>query len=218
MRNILWIIGFFLMSFGTQAAMRAEYRLMILGDSLSAGYNLPAGDSYGTQLQSALIKAGYTNVTIINNSKTGETTNGAIARLASAIDERPDGVIIELGINDALRGAKISDIQKNLEKIIQTFKTNSIPVMLIGMQIPTRGGVYNQQFIQMYKDLAAKYDLYFYPFFMKDVLKINLVQMTFDQTLLQGDGAHPTQKGVTVMVDNTLPTLIAFLKKQGVRK
>lgn len=218
MHNILWIIGLCLISLGTQAAIPAEYRLMIFGDSLSAGYNLPASDSYGAQLQSALTQAGYTNVTVINNSKTGETTTGAIARLASAVEKRPDGVIIELGINDALRGAKISDIQKNLEKIIQTFKTNSIPVMLIGMHVPTQGAVYNQQFVQMYKDLASKYDLYFYPFFMKDVLKINLAQMTFDQTLLQGDGAHPTQKGVAVMVDNTLPTLIAFLKKQGVRK
>lgn len=218
MKKILMILGLCLLSVTTFAATPAEYRLMIFGDSLSAGYNLPSADSYGAQLQAALNKAGYTNVQVINNSKNGETSAGGITRLASAINERPDGVILELGSNDALRGSDVASIQKNLETLIKSFQSNNIPVLLIGMQIPTRGSVYNQQFMKMYQDLASQYGLYFYPFFMKDVLKINLIQMTFDRTLLQNDGAHPTKKGIGIMVNNTLPTVIAFLKKQGVRK
>lgn len=207
----------FILCFMCLNAQAAPYRLMIFGDSLSAGYGLPATDSYGTRLQSALDKAGY-DVTVINNSKSGETTTGGLNRITQVLSDKPDGVILELGINDALNGSDIETIQKNLQTLVTTFQSHNVAVMLVGMQVPTRDTIYRQKFIQMYKDIAAQNDLYFYPFFMKDVLKINLAQRTFDRTLLQADGAHPTAKGVLIMVENTLPTVIAFLKENGVQK
>lgn len=202
----------------THAAL-PEYTLMVYGDSLSAGYRLPANESYANQLQDTLKKAGYVNVRVTNFSKSGETTSGGLTRQQTALNQAPNAVILELGINDALQGIDLSTTQKNLKNLIEKFQTQNIPVILIGMQAPpTRDAVYRQNFNRMYQDLAKEYNLYFYPFFMKDVLKINLRQMTFDTTLLQSDGAHPTAKGVSIMVENTLPTVIAFFKNQGIQK
>lgn len=192
---------------------------MVYGDSLSAGYNLPPQDAFYTQLQEALRHYGYKDIEVIHQSKSGETTTGGVRRMQQAIDLKPDAVIIQLGSNDAFQREPVASIEKNFETMITAFQSKGIPVMLIGMQAPpTLGGQYRSQFAKMYQDLAKKYDVILYPFFMKDVIKVNLGSLTQDMTYVQADRIHPNKQGVAIMVKNVLPSVILFLRQNNVPK
>lgn len=195
------------------------YRLMVFGDSLSVGHRLPVKDSFYRRLEDALHDKGYKNVTVLNASKSGETTAGGLKRVANALNKKPDAVILELGSNDAIAGTSISTIQKNLESIITSFRQKNVPVMLIGMRIPPfKDPAYSQQFTAMYNNLAKKYNLILYPYFMKDVIRIRPVSLSYDTTYVLNDNVHPNAKGVQLMVKNVLPDVIKFLNQNGVRK
>lgn len=204
----------FIMFIGT--AMAKPFYLMVYGDSLSAGYGLSAHEAFYSKLEKALKTQGYPNVVVVNASKSGETTSGGLKRMSQALQKKPDAVLLELGINDALRNVPIETIQRNLQKMITQFDQANIPVFLIGMQIPgIQNPVYAQQFSRMYQQLAKENKLALYPFFMKGVLKFKMGLQGMDTTYLLSDNAHPNAKGIDIMVKNILPSVKTFLRKNG---
>lgn len=212
------LISFILILFmGFQGAVALDnqvFHLMVYGDSLSAGYRLPEKDAFYSQLEQALKDKGYSNIAVLNLSKSGETTSGGVDRIHNALTYKPDAVLLELGINDALRGVEVATIQKNLETMIVTFQAAGAPVLLIGMQVPpVKDKAYQEEFNEMYQHLAQKYDLILYPFFMNGLFDYTLGQLNFNTAYLQSDRVHPTKDGVQVMVKNILPTVEKFLKQ-----
>lgn len=213
-------LGFLISIFSfhpVQAAEEAPYRLMVFGDSLSAGYQLKKNESFAVQLQQALIDSGFAHVRVINNSRSGETTTGGLKRLSDAIEQRPNGIILELGINDILHGESIPVITKNLSDLIQNFQSNHMAVLLAGMKAPPiTEPVYAQQFEQMYQSLAKKYHIRLYPFFMQALFENAGGRYENALPYLKPDKVHPTNEGVSLMVKHILPTVISFLKQQGI--
>jgi len=179
-------------------------RLLVLGDSLTAGYGLAAGETFPEQLERALQQAGH-NVTVINAGVSGDTTAGGLARLDWALRDDPQLVIVELGGNDALRGLPPEETFDNLDAILERLDTAGISIILTGMQAPRTLGVdYTTDFDQIYPRLASKYKVSFYPFFLDGV--------ALDPALNQADGIHPNSAGVAVIVDRMLPVLESALE------
>ena len=188
-----------------QEAVKA-YKLMIFGDSLSSGYRLPKDDSFPAQLQKALEQKGYTQVEVLNNSKPRETTAGGLTRQAAALKQHPNGVLLELGINDVFMGVSIDNFQKE-----------KVAVLLAGMKAPpVTEPAYAAQFFNMYAALAQKYHLVYYPFFMQGIFEAagNQILQTAPYTL--SDKVHPNATGVDLTVQHILPSVQQFLKQQGV--
>lgn len=214
--RILWILVcvVFLGTVSPQAAAE-PFNLLIMGDSLSAGYGLNAADSFYSKLDKALKAKGYHNLNVINFSRSGETAAGGVQKLSTALAQKPDAVILELGINDALRDQPVETINKNLESLIQTFQNYNIPVLLVGMQAPLiKPAPYQQQFKKMYADLAKKHNLDFYPFFMDGVFKgTSLISLQLPNENVLTDRIHPSAKGVDIMVRKILPTIQRFIDK-----
>jgi acyl-CoA thioesterase-1 len=179
-------------------------RLLILGDSLTAGYGLMEEEAFPMQLQKALQRAGH-NVKVINAGVSGDTTAGGLARLEWALADVPHLVLIELGGNDALRGLPPEETFTNLDAILGRLKEVGVPVILAGMQAPRNlGEDYVAAFNQVYLRLAGKYEVSFYPFFLEGVVQ--------KQSLNQADGIHPNAAGVTIIVDRILPTVESALR------
>ena len=126
-------------SLPVRAAEPATVRLLILGDSLTAGFGLPAAENFPTRLQHALKREGH-HVTIINSGVSGDTTAGGRSRLAWALADKPQGVIIELGANDGLRGIDPATTRANLSDIFSRLAAARIPVLLAGMKAPPNLG------------------------------------------------------------------------------
>jgi len=178
-------------------------KLVVLGDSLSAGLGLPAPDAFPTKLQKALQAKGIA-VDMINAGVSGDTSSGGRDRLDWSVADGTDGVIIELGANDALRGIDPDLTRAALGDIIQRLKARKIPVMLCGMLAPPNYGAdYAARFNSIYPDLAKKFDVPLYPFFLEGVAA--------DAKLNQADGIHPTAEGVDIIVGNIMPTVEAFI-------
>ncbi len=198
------------------AAPVDTFRLMVFGDSLASGHRLPKKDAFYSQLEQALQKKGY-DITVIHASKSGETTAGGLKRQAAALKQKPDAVLLELGVNDAIRGYPIADIRSNLETLIETFQSHQVPVLLIGMQAPpTRPITYQQQFANIYTDLSQQYDVPLYPFFMDGIFtRVPGLPLPVSDKVLN-DNVHPNAEGVALMVDRILPTVQDFLDTQEV--
>ena len=185
-------------------------RLLVLGDSLSAGYGLQPADSFPAQLEEALHDAGY-DVRVINAGVSGDTTAGGLSRLAWALSDKPHIVLLELGGNDALRGLPPAETYANLDAILARLEDHAISVILAGMQAPRNlGEDYTTAFDAIYPRLASKYDLPFYPFFLEGV--------ALDPALNQADGIHPNPAGVREIVRRILPLLHAELDKINPRR
>ncbi|WGD32423.1 arylesterase [Ancylobacter sp. WKF20] len=178
-------------------------RLVAFGDSLTAGLGLPAKDAFPAKLQAALKAKGH-DVVIENAGVSGDTTTAGLARLDWSIPDGTQGVILELGANDALRGLDPAIAEKSLDAILARLKERKIPVLLAGMVAPPNlGGGYAERFNAIYPRLAAKYDVPLYPFFLDGVAgqgKLN-----------QPDGIHPTAAGVDVIVERITPAVERWL-------
>ncbi|MFN4312356.1 MAG: arylesterase [Ferrovibrio sp.] len=185
------------------ASAAPPIRLLAFGDSLTAGYGLPPDAAFPAQLEKALRARGL-NVTVINAGVSGDTTAAALSRLDWALADKPTHAIVELGANDMLRGLPPEQARANLDAILAKLKQAGIPVLLTGMQAaPNLGADYGRRFNSIYPDLAARYGLPLYPFFLDGVAaepKLNL-----------GDGMHPNREGVSVIVDRILPQILRFL-------
>ena len=185
-------------------------RLLVLGDSLSAGYGLKPEDSFPSQLEKAMHDAGY-DVRVINAGVSGDTTAGGLSRLEWALSDKPHIVLVELGGNDALRGLPPAETYANLDSILARLKNRDISVILAGMQAPRNlGEDYTTVFDAIYPRLARKYDLPFYPFFLDGV--------ALDPALNQADGIHPNSAGVREIVRRILPLLETELEKIKTRR
>ena len=177
----------------------APLKIVALGNSLTAGYGLPAQAAFPARLQQALKAKGY-NVNIINAGVSGDTASGGLDRLAWSVPQGTDGVILELGANDALRGVDPKVTEAALTKILDRLSKRRIPVLLAGMQSPRNMGAdYVKAFDAIYPALASRYGVVFYPFFLAGVAT--------DAKLNQADGMHPNAKGVDVIIGRILPSV-----------
>jgi acyl-CoA thioesterase-1 len=182
--------------------------IVALGDSLTAGYLLGPGEGFVPQLQKALQAKGYKDVIISDAGVSGDTSSGGLGRLDWGVGPHTKAVILELGANDALRGIDPKLTRANLEDIITRLQARKIPVLLAGMLAPPNMGAdYGEAFNKIYPELAEKYGLVFYPFFLDGVA-------ANDKLTLQ-DGMHPNPQGVAVMVAGILPKVEALIAKAG---
>lgn len=179
--------------------------LFVLGDSLTAGYDLPVADSFPAQLQRALARAGH-EVRVLNGSVSGDTSMAALARLSWVLPNDLDAVIVELGGNDMLRGVPPAETRKAMEGIVATLTARGLPVLLAGMlAAPNMGPAYGAAFNAIFPMLAQKYALIFYPFFMDGV---------YDQPALKlADELHPNAEGIRVIVERILPQVELLLAR-----
>ena len=184
-------------------------KIVALGDSLTAGYGLPAADGVVPRLQAALAAKGIA-AEIENAGVSGDTASEGLARLDWSVPEGTDAVIVELGANDMLRGIKPEVTRAALDAILSRLAARHIAVMLCGMRAaPNLGADYGAAFDPIYPELASKYGAALYPFFLDGVAG-NL-------SLLQRDGLHPNAAGVGVIVTRILPhieDLIAHIRAQ----
>jgi acyl-CoA thioesterase-1 len=178
-------------------------KMVVLGDSLSAGLGLPASSAFPVRLQKALKDKGIA-VDMINAGVSGDTSSGGRDRLDWSVPEGTEAVILELGANDALRGTDPAVTRAALTDILTRLKARKIAVLLCGMVAPPNyGSDYSARFNAIYPDLAKSFGVPLYPFFLEGVAA--------DAGLNQADGMHPTAEGVDVIVKNILPTVEAFL-------
>jgi acyl-CoA thioesterase-1 len=186
-------------------------RLVALGDSLTAGYGLPLEASFPVILQRGLADKGI-ETTIANAGVSGDTAEDGLARLDWSVAQGTQGVILELGANDALRGLDPGACERTLDTVLMRLKQRSIPVLLCGMYAPRNlGAEYVAAFDAIYPKLAAKYGLLLYPFFLDGVVADRLDGTIGDQKLVQADGLHPTAEGVRIIVSRILPTVERFI-------
>lgn len=172
-------------------------KIVVLGDSLTAGFNLPAGAAFPARLERALRAKGHA-VEIANAGVSGDTASGGLARLDWSIPDGTEAVIVELGANDMLRGLDPKVTQRALDEIVRRLSERRIAVLLAGMRaIPNLGIDYVNGFETIYPEVAAKYDVLFYPFFLDGVAG--------EAKLNQRDGLHPTAAGIDVIVAGILP-------------
>lgn len=205
--SALAAIVFFAM--GAKAAtpdVRGEIRLLVLGDSLAAGYGLPAPQSFTVKLQEALTQRGHA-VRVINAGVSGDTSAGGRARLDWVLADKPQAAIVELGANDGLRGLDVAAMRDNLAAILARFEAAGIKTLLAGMKAPPNyGGKYVTDYVAAFDTLAAENkDVIFYPFFLDGVAAM--------PELNQPDGIHPNAKGVEIVVRNILPAVEQLLAR-----
>ncbi len=194
---VLLMLGGFVSISPGAAKATDMVRILALGDSLTAGYGLPKKDSFPSQLERALLNKGI-SAKVTNGGVSGDTSAGGVSRLDWLLSEGFDGVIIELGANDGLRGLEPKETQKNLNSIINLLKQKNIAVLLTGMQAPPNlGSDYGKEFTEIFSYLATKHKIVFFPFFLEGVATV--------VELNQKDGIHPNLKGVEVIVKNILP-------------
>lgn len=181
------------------AASAAPFRLVALGDSLTAGYGLGPEAGFTVALQKALTAKGL-DVVVVNAGVSGDTADGGLARLDWSLGEGADAVIVELGANDMLRGFDPSITRDALDNILSKLQAKNIPVLLAGMRAaPNLGPDYQKRFDAIYPELASAHKAMLYPFFLDGVAA--------DPGLLQADGMHPNAAGVDVIVGRMLPSV-----------
>ena len=191
---IAWIAA---VSASVAQAAERPIKIVALGDSLMAGFQLPESAAVPAQLEQALRAKGFA-VEIANAGVSGDTASGGLARLGWSVPDGTDAVILELGANDMLRVVPPEVTRKALDEIIRQLKARNIAVMLCGMMAaPNLGPDFVRAFNPIYPELASNHSLVFYPFFLDGIAA--------DPKLNQRDGLHPTAEGVAVIVKRMLP-------------
>lgn len=210
--QIIAVCGALLFGAASPHLAQAESPLHVvaLGDSLIAGYGLAAKDGFVPQLQAALAAQGA-RVEVANAGVSGDTASDGLARLDWSVPEVIDAAIVELGANDMLRGIDPQVTRDALDAILARLAQRHIAVMLCGMRAaPNLGADYGRAFERIYPELAAKYGVILYPFFLDGVAA--------DRTLTQQDGLHPNAAGVAVIVRRILPTMQEFIARVRAQK
>lgn len=185
-------------------------RIAAFGDSLTAGFNLPAPDAFPAQLERALKARGHA-VEVINAGVSGDTTAAALERFDWAIPDDADAAIVELGANDALRGQPPEQARRNLDTILGRLKAKAVEVLVAGIPAPRNwGDDYVRAFDPMFADLAGKHGALLYPFFLDGV--------ALKPELSLPDGLHPNAKGVAVIVERILPKVEELVARAKARR
>lgn len=190
------------------AAQAETYRVVGFGDSLMAGYGVGPGEGFTEKLQAALTAKGV-DAEVVNAGVSGDTSSGGLSRLDWSVPDNTRLVILELGANDMLRGITPDVTRKNLDSMMARLKERGIPVLLAGMRAaPNLGADYQSAFDSIFPQLAEKYGVPLYPFFLDGVAA--------DAQYLQADGMHPNAKGVDRIVERILPVIeMAIAAKPG---
>ena len=184
-------------------ALSKTKTILVMGDSLTAGYGLAETDSSPAQLERSLSKLGR-DVRIINSGVSGDTSAGGRARLDWALAENPDAVILELGANDGLRGLDPRKTEANLGAMIRKIGKQKIPILLTGMRAPPNlGPEYEAEFNGLYRRLARRHKILLYPFFLEGVAAI--------PSLNQADAIHPNAEGVAEIVNRIRPIILQLI-------
>ena len=179
--------------------------LVCYGDSITAGYGLPYGQSYPDDLQKLLNAQGY-HYQVRNMGSSGATTKDAAANLRSVLDLHPAVVIVEFGGNDGLRGLPLDQTRSNLDQILTSLQSAHIKILLAGITLtPNYGPDYIRSFDQLFRDLAAKHHVAFVPMIYKNLIHV--------PGTIQSDGIHPTAKGSQIIATTLLPALKPLLRK-----
>jgi len=180
-------------------------RLVVLGDSLTAGFGVPPGKAFPDQLEAALRARGW-RVDVVNAGVSGDTTGDGLARYEWAVPADADALIVELGANDMLRGLPPDETRQALMAIIEKAKAKRLPTLIAGMRAaPNLGAEYDRAFDAIYPALAEAEGAILYPFFLEGVAG--------DATLNQPDGLHPTVAGVAVVTNRILPYVEDLLRR-----
>jgi acyl-CoA thioesterase-1 len=188
---------------GVSGASATPIRLLVLGDSLTAGYGLPHDDGFQAQLAAALKSGGF-DVTIIDGSVSGDTSAGGLARLEWVLSGGADAAIVELGGNDGLRGLDPKAMQQNLTAILDRLAAAHVKVLLTGMYPPGNFGPdYSREFHAVFDRLGQRPGVLYDPFFLEGVAT--------DPALNQPDGLHPNAQGVARIVARLLPLVTRLL-------
>ncbi len=189
----------------TASAAARTLRLVVLGDSLTAGLGLPPGKAFPDRLQAALRARGW-DVEVLNAGVSGDTAADGLARYDWSVPTDADALIVELGANDMLRGLKPAATKTALSAILDKAQAARLPVLIAGMRAaPNLGGEYGAEFSAIFPDLARAYNAALYPFFLDGVAG--------DPKLNQADGMHPTAEGVDVIVERIEPSVEQLLKQ-----
>jgi len=190
----------------TASTLQPTTKILIFGDSLSAGYGIPLESSWVSLLEQQLVTSKM-STRIINASISGETTGGGRQRLPTLLQKhQPDITIIELGGNDGLRGFPLDVIRQNLASMLSLVKSQNSQALLVGMRIPPNYGPdYTEGFFNLYKVLADEYQVPVVPFFLKGV--------ALKPEFMQNDGIHPNAKGQPTLLANINQVLAPLLQQ-----
>ena len=197
-QSLFCLFLLFIISLNTLATK--QITIMLYGDSLMAGYGLNQNENLSSAL-AAKFSPEETAVLIINASVSGNTTSNGLARLDWSLGESPNIVILCLGANDMLRGIDPKYIKENLNTMISKINESGSKVILAGMRSPkSMGGIYQQRFDQMYREIAEEHDLTFMPFLLEGI--------ALEKKYLQNDYKHPNALGIQVMANNLYPYIL----------
>ena len=198
LQSLFCLFLLFIISLNTLAAK--QITIMLYGDSLMAGYGLNQNENLSSAL-AAKFSLEETAVLIINASVSGNTTSNGLARLDWSLGESPNIVILCLGANDMLRGIDPKYIKENLNTMISKINESGSKVILAGMRSPkSMGGIYQQRFDQMYREISEEHDLTFMPFLLEGI--------ALEKKYLQNDYKHPNALGIQVMANNLYPYIL----------
>jgi acyl-CoA thioesterase I len=177
--------------------------ILAFGDSLTAGMGLPPEAAFPARLEARLHAEGV-GWHVVNAGVSGDTTAGGLARLDSALADKPEIVILELGANDMMRAIEPSVVRANLDRMIEKIQASGAKLLLMGMRAsPNWGEDYQHQFDRIYPELARAHGVTLYPFFLEGV--------AMDPKLNQPDGLHPNKAGVAALVDRIAPVVARLI-------
>ena len=179
--------------------------ILVLGDSIAAGFGLPASEALPAKLEAKLRAEGH-DVRVINAGVSGDTTAAGLARLDWVLGGKPDFAVVQLGANDMLRGLSPAETRKNLDIILTQLDKASVPTLLVGMKAGRNlGADYAKSFDGVFPDLAKTHNIELYPFLLDGI--------ALDPRFNQGDGIHPNERGVAVLVDRLTPYVVRLLQR-----
>ncbi|WP_428240495.1 arylesterase [Gynuella sp.] len=189
----------------TTSATLSAKTILVLGDSISAAYGIPADAGWVTLLQQKLQQQGSDDQ-VINASFGGATSESGVQRLPGLLTQyQPDILLLELGGNDGLQGKPVPYITQNLRTMIMTAQASQVQVVLLGIKIPPNyGSRYTEPFFQQYESLADEYKLFYVPFILEGIAE--------NPALMQNDGIHPVAEAQPMIVQNIWPVLAPLLK------
>jgi acyl-CoA thioesterase-1 len=196
-----WFIAF------NDVAAASDRTVLVLGDSLSAGYGLKPAEGWVALLEKRLQTQGY-EYRVVNASVSGETSGGGLQRLPRALElHKPAVVVVELGANDGLRGLSVALTRDNLTKIVTAARQTGAKVVLVGMQLPPNYGPrYTNDFMRMYGEIAKANHAALVPFLLQSV--------ALNPVLMQADGLHPTAQAQPTLLDTVWQVLKPLLEKR----
>ena len=179
--------------------------VVAFGDSLTAGLGVSPAEAYPALLEARLRKEGYA-YRVVNAGVSGDTTAGGLRRVDWALRLKPAIVIVELGVNDAMRGQDLGGVRSNLDAIVERFQASGARVLVAGMRVPTNSGDrFGAEFARLFGEVAARRTAAFMPFFLDGVAA--------DAQLNQADGIHPTAEGYRIIAERIWPYVRPLLRK-----